>query len=373
MSHATVLVVTEQKPTSQDLEKIMAPYQEEGSMSVRTKYVEFVDETEEMKKEFTEETREVNKKLSDGSIHSPYSENFYREPTPEESEKGLHGMGFSNDISFDSRDWGDGKGYRAKAKYMPEGYEKVEVLHCDFYNSFEEFLTDWHGYEEENLKENGVVGYYTNPNSKWDWYQVGGRWAGFFKAKNEDLAEQGNKSWTNKSEEISGVDVIQKKNIDMEAMIQEAKETTEKYWEILLKHYPDLSLFPKKSWMDCVNEYRKDNNDEIFNREAIISIQENQDNFDYEKIESLKKEMKLAFDDPIDYFCKGNKDDFYKSMLYSQFGTYAILKDQFWYEKGQLGMFGVSHNEEENWKETFYSIFESINNESWLTIIDYHC
>ena len=38
----------------------------------------------------------------------------------------------------------------------------------------------------ENIGDNGELYSTYNPNSKWDWYQVGGRWSGMLKTKNEN-------------------------------------------------------------------------------------------------------------------------------------------------------------------------------------------
>lgn len=48
------------------------------------------------------------------------------------------------------------------------------------YGSEEEYITE---YENCHI-ENGYWGYWTNTNSFWDWYQIGGRWAGNIKTKN---------------------------------------------------------------------------------------------------------------------------------------------------------------------------------------------
>src|SRR5579859_6601454 len=40
--------------------------------------------------------------------------------------------------------------------------------------------------------ETGKKGYWENPNRKWDWYSLGGRWAGFFLLKNGKDGIQGN-------------------------------------------------------------------------------------------------------------------------------------------------------------------------------------
>lgn len=43
-------------------------------------------------------------------------------------------------------------------------------------------MEDWCGFEERDEKT-GKYGYWENPHTKWDWYQIGGRWNGFFRLK----------------------------------------------------------------------------------------------------------------------------------------------------------------------------------------------
>ena len=61
-----------------------------------------------------------------------------------------------------------------------EAEEKYET-EKDKYSTFEEFVSEYYGYEWNETE--GGYGYYTNPRAKWDWYQLGGRWTGFFKMK----------------------------------------------------------------------------------------------------------------------------------------------------------------------------------------------
>lgn len=44
--------------------------------------------------------------------------------------------------------------------------------------NYHSIIATWHGYEIDN---DGNYYYEHNPNAKWDWYQVGGRWTGFLK------------------------------------------------------------------------------------------------------------------------------------------------------------------------------------------------
>lgn len=54
-----------------------------------------------------------------------------------------------------------------------EGFEQ------DFKN-IEEFAKDWFGYEATS---GGRYGYTANPNAKWDWWELGGRWANMIPLK----------------------------------------------------------------------------------------------------------------------------------------------------------------------------------------------
>ena len=56
----------------------------------------------------------------------------------------------------------------------------VSVKFSELYSTFEEFCKEWHSSEPN---EQGRYGYHSNPKAKWDWYVVGGRWSGYFKAK----------------------------------------------------------------------------------------------------------------------------------------------------------------------------------------------
>ena len=56
-------------------------------------------------------------------------------------------------------------------------YNKVKKKYS--YQSFEQFMSEYYGYH----KEGDAWGYLTNPNAKWDWYEEGGRWNGFFRTK----------------------------------------------------------------------------------------------------------------------------------------------------------------------------------------------
>lgn len=53
---------------------------------------------------------------------------------------------------------------------------------CDkeHYPTFESLAEDWFGYRKNS---DGIYGYTSNPDAKWDWYSIGNRWDGYLYGK----------------------------------------------------------------------------------------------------------------------------------------------------------------------------------------------
>jgi len=58
--------------------------------------------------------------------------------------------------------------------------EVAEVVVNDIM-SWDNYMTEYCGYKFD--EEQSAYGYWTNEKAKWDWYQLGGRWNGYFKLK----------------------------------------------------------------------------------------------------------------------------------------------------------------------------------------------
>jgi hypothetical protein len=178
MSHFSVLVITDEEPVDGVLEKALQPYHEYECTGIEDEYVVNVDKHDEALALYAKETRSRWKDTA-GNLHDPYDDRFYRELTPEEIK--AHGpmpfgTGCGNGISWHSRDWGDGKGYRAKAKMKAAdaGMEEVSIP-ASKVETIDQWAKDWGGWER------GPDGRFfdrTNPNRKWDWWSVGGRYNG---------------------------------------------------------------------------------------------------------------------------------------------------------------------------------------------------
>ena len=214
MSHFTVAVIT--KTTArEELEKLLQPFHEFECTGKCDEFVIDVDITDEAWEQYNKRTTTMLKDAK-GFLHNQYlpsgeyDPRFYREPTLEEIDKHgigdprqLFGTGVGGGITWVAKDWGDGKGYRAKVYQIPEGWQEVE-LPVKKLEGFATWASGWYGYkivpfdQVPDVDRTHKHGYIllsgdasgqgvskvirrTNPNAKWDWWVVGGRWTGRWK------------------------------------------------------------------------------------------------------------------------------------------------------------------------------------------------
>lgn len=186
-----------------------------------------------------------------------------------------------------------------------------EYIDCNYFDSIK-YLQ-----EEGTIDDEGNVYSTYNPNSKWDWYQIGGRFSGLLKIKNQDLYCD--------SAKISDVDFYYKD--------PEKAKIQERYWDLVVN---------KK-----------------------------------EPTEEDKRDFWLAFTPEKEYFLEryGSKENYVDQM--TQTRTYAILlPDSNWYEAGEMGWFGISHastNDEKTFDESYFNILDLEKyKDYYITIVDCH-
>lgn len=92
--------------------------------------------------------------------------------------------------------------------------KKIDGQIMYVYDRIEDFINDYHGYVLN--KEKDAYGYYYNPNAKWDWFELGGRWSGMIKLKEGKRGLKGKKSFMIEGDPYKngGVDMARVRNID---------------------------------------------------------------------------------------------------------------------------------------------------------------
>lgn len=179
--------------------------------------------------------------------------------------------------------------YNNKEKFV----EYFKANKPELYASFEELYAkkgdDWNG-GNWRKDPNGVWGVYStyNPNSKWDWYSNGGRWAKSIKTKSGEFVD--------------------------ECLLGEIDFTP----------FPDEAYEDSKDWLG--NPCKK-----------------------------LKEGYEWHYD---------NKDNF----------PFCIVIDGEWYEKGEMGWWGMTHNEKENddWHGEVTALLEKLPADSEVYNVDFH-
>ncbi|WP_017411477.1 hypothetical protein [Aeromonas salmonicida] len=147
MSHFAVMVI------GQNVENQLAPYHEFECTGTVNEYVQTINCLPSLLESYADDTRSM-RKGPDGQLLSSYDDFFYRDPTEDEVAKlgKMMGSGFGSGISYHSKDWGDGKGYRAKVRYLPEGWEELDVPVSDCM-SLVDFIKYQHSDEFPILQE----------------------------------------------------------------------------------------------------------------------------------------------------------------------------------------------------------------------------
>lgn len=146
MSHFVVGVIMPKDSNYDELEQMLAPYDESLEQ-------DFKDCTEECYKRYTENTITMYRD-DKGDLISFYSSRIpLKQTDPEHPWK--------------------------REKDIPEDWVEVEVPYNIFYPNFKDYV------EDEGYKPYGDrVGYWHNEKAKWDWWVIGGRWSGYFDGAN---------------------------------------------------------------------------------------------------------------------------------------------------------------------------------------------
>lgn len=341
-----------------DVEAAMYPFKEFGVDGEPP--CEEIDETAEMRKEYEEHTYRKLKD-ADGVLHDAYNDKFYRTPT--EAEKKiigpLSGTGGGHGISWHSKDWGDGYGYRPKIRYVPEGFEEVEVPASEV-KTFLEFVMD---YTEREVVEEGFVpdtdgphkwGYIrvdkegnitvidrTNPNGKWDYWTIGGRYENrmFLKKRNS------------RGEPVKA-DQGLKKDIDFEAKRKWREELADKEYTLfqeLFGHTP-----PTRPWDEFENkdEYRAQERVVAWNK--VLA-----DNF-------KNPDFLLSWDDKIEEY-QVPREDYIKRESDWSIMTYGYVKDGVWTERD----FRKDRDDTE-YRDQYLKMLDELPDDTLLTYVDIH-
>lgn len=256
MSHFNVAVITDKV---EKLEKLLAPYQENSMGDCPEEYLVFNDVEEEYRKRYENETlcsvtRITKEQMRELGIPlDPWPHFHYK-------DKGIYqDLNSENHVIFISH-----ADLPKEIKIKLERLKPEEISFKRIYASFEDYIEDYAGQEKD--PKTGKYGYWENPNKKWDWWEVGGRWS-------DSLYSKSLQAWTN------GAKIY---DIDWDYMHKLRKEEAEKYWEKsqdIKEYFKNLEGFNthavitpdgkwhengEMGWFGIVSNEKKDWNEKYF-------------------------------------------------------------------------------------------------------------
>ena len=130
---------------------------------------------------------------------------------------------------------------------VPPGLERIEVPHREKFSSFEEYMTEWEGSSGRD-PEQSRYGCRCNPNAKWDYWRIGGRWRGSLYLKSMaagfvplegGLGEVGYE-WKHQDKAPGGpcdVDFCRIKDLDLDRVAIETQQRVAAFWGELARFF----------------------------------------------------------------------------------------------------------------------------------------
>jgi hypothetical protein len=381
-----------------DYEGQLARYHEFECTGISDQYVSDVDITEKARALYEEDTT-TRLQSPDDKIHAmftkqgEYKKRFLRDPTSDEQKQigELAGNGGDNKLRWTTHDWKDGKGYRTRIVEWPEGWKEIEVPTKD-HETFAKWITDYYGLKilnegiEPDLQEENKFGYVvvdavgevikaidrTNVEKKWDWYQVGGRWTGFFKLKAQAVAAGagavGDPGLMTEPAAEGYADQCLKSEIDVEGMRADAAEKAAKQYDLFAS--VTAGLPPMKPWTEFLKLYGTTPEEAVLEggieaaREAyrlqpmVVALRENKET---QYIWSLDEYLE-------------SREEYIQAARDSSIAPFAVVKDGAWNEKGSMGWFGCVSDEkaQSDWNRQVSEMFDALPDDTLLTIVDAH-
>lgn len=230
------------------------------------------------------------------------------------------------------------------AQYVKDQNEN-SIVPISFLNFWAEY---WDGATEYPGSE--FYGHVTNPNAKWDWYEIGGRWSGFFDLKANATGLKGGQYFEENLKSVSNnADVIKLKDWDIEKIRKNAEREAANIYDKAhtISKGRTIPIWPKFDFSNMDNYAKQSKQaDEFHKNEVIIELKQN--NF--------------SIDDIIYIDFNLSKKDFIKASNLKAGTTYALLIDGVWYDK----------NTTDNYEQLFWDKLGELIPETMLTIIDYH-
>lgn len=281
---------------------------------------------------------------------------------------------------FEDREVRESREAQIPAAVQVYGYTLMEVTPSAIYDCLYSFMKEYHGMEPQDPADPNYVyqdgdeaimdlkyGWWSNPNAKWDWYQVGGRWRGFFKVKEgvDDYAV--GEAGVGDNAPKHQADHIRVGDVDFAGMQADASDEANALFDKVEKVAQEVPV-RTETWEQTRERYGDGNIDaarEDYNTDPFVK--------------ALKEKVFDGFywgDEIKDFYLheEDSREKYVRSRVESCFTPYAFVKDGVWCQKGDMGWWGMSSNEKEQseWNREFSKMLMELPDDTILTLVDCH-
>lgn len=186
----------------------------------------------------------------------------------------------------------------------------------------------------------------TNPNKKWDYWLIGGRWSGWMQAKGGPVSQ------------------CRKADLDLDTKRKEKAAIARSNWDGA--HAAISRLAAPLSWVEARAKFGEDvEKARKFYREqpAIMALEKWNHAHDYPMGPLFQWEQILV-----------PRDTFVQEAERTAFLPFAFIKDRQWFERGSMGWWGMVSDEKnpQDWAAAFTAMFGALPDDTLLTVVDCH-
>lgn len=206
-------------------------------------------------------------------------------------------------------------------------------------------------YQVHNPISKALIG-----GSRWDWWSLGGRWRGMLLTKDGSGSHGEPGAFDNGSMRPGGVDACQMKNLDIEAMRNDAEKQAAERFDKFHAVLAGRTLRPFKApeegaGPDAWDEARKTH----WGQDGLKELSAAGFHFDLEEY-LVPREQFLA------------------TARAQALSTFAVVKDGKWYARGEMGWWGSVSDEKnkEQWVNEFAKLIDGLSPDAWVAVVDCH-
>lgn len=215
-----------------------------------------------------------------------------------------------------------------------------------------------------------------NPDSKWDWYQVGGRWRGALpiKPESDGAGVLGSRSWASpETEEPLTADQALIKDIDFAGARQKAVDHANARWEIVElivaehgapKTIKEVAQAHGKDWEGKITQdERQPIREAYWAQPAIVAAKER----------GLLDGFFASWDES---FGGHTRETYVESARLNAVCSYAFLSEETgWIAPGEMGWFGMSTDDRDGrlaYARKIESVLDALPEDAVVSIVDCH-